>query len=262
MTITISSNGTSIGIDKGLLVNHEKSSLGNQQLIQNELENKFGKSVQVSISEEGQEKYRQSIQNQDMEAMSYDEMIQQREKLLEQNSPTDLDYDFQLGNEVAKYKEDGIYQTTQEKADTLLKSYAILYDQIVKGYSNGTRAIHVQDDTVDKGYRVLTQEEEISALTNSYKKYADDLQNQIEQEPKIKEAMEKYMKKLETIGGRMPAMASEYYTNVYQKENKDIIPDHLSEKLVNASNLFVKKYSSSAMNLMDIQELLKNIKVF
>ncbi len=111
--------------------------------------------VQVTISEKGQDYYRKSIQELNGEAESYDAMIEDRNKLLEADLSTDLDYDFQLGGEVNKYKQEGVHLSTKEKADNLLKAYANLYDEIVQCYENGTREIHVEDESSEKGYRIL-----------------------------------------------------------------------------------------------------------
>ncbi len=200
--------------------------------------------VQVIIYEKGKEYYRKSIQETAGDTESYDEMVDRRNKLIEANLSPDLCYDFILGGEVGKYKQDGTYLSTEEKANNLLNAYANLYNKIVQGYENGTEEIHVEDKGSEKGYRILTQEEEIDALNSSYKKYSDDLEAQVKQEPYIREVLDKYMKKLSEMGIEKPSMAQSYYDNIYLKEKDEIVPENISEKMVDASLLFIKQYSA------------------
>lgn len=53
-----------------------------------------------------------------------------------------------------------------DKANNYVKAYAELYDEIVKGYENGTREIYVADEN---GPRKLTKDEELSNLDAAYK---------------------------------------------------------------------------------------------
>jgi len=145
-------------------------------------------------------------------------MIERKNQLLEVNLSTDLDYDFQLGGEVEKYKQPGVNLSTEEKADNLLKAYANLYDVMVQGYENGTRAIHIEDKISEKGYRILTIEEESIALDNSYKKYVDSLEEEAKQELYTQKIYDKYMKKLSKIGVKKPSLAQRYYDNIYLKK--------------------------------------------
>ena len=52
-----------------------------------------------------------------------------------------------------------------------VKAYAELYDEIVKGYENGTREIYV---AAENGPRKLTKDEELSNLDAAYKKTVDE----------------------------------------------------------------------------------------
>lgn len=60
---------------------------------------KFEHSVRVTISKQGQEYYRKSIQELVEESESYDGMIEKRNQLLEADLCTD-DYNFRLGGEL------------------------------------------------------------------------------------------------------------------------------------------------------------------
>lgn len=54
---------------------------------------------------------------------------------------------------------EGSYQSISDKADDLLKAYAESYDEIRKGYADGTREAYIADSTSETGYRKLTMEE-------------------------------------------------------------------------------------------------------
>lgn len=215
--------------------------------------------IQVTISEVGKLHYMNSIQKESSESESYASMVEKREKLLEANLSSDLDYDFQLGNEVAKYKEEGVHSTVAERADNLLKSYASLYDKIVQGYADGTREIHVHNTGSSKGYRILTQEEELNSLNSSFGKYADGLAAQAEEEPKINKIVDNYIKQLGKIGVKSN-LAQNHQDNVILKKKDEVIPQNINEKLVNASVQFINMYSLFDKNTVDISNILQNFK--
>jgi len=218
--------------------------------------------VRVTISEKGKEYYRKSTQELVGDTESYDAMIERKNQLLEANLSTDLDYDFQLGGEVGKYKQAGVYLSTEEKADNLLKAYANLYDEMMQGYESGTREIHVEDKNSEKGYRILTKEEESIALDNSYKKYADSLEEGEKQELDTQKVFEKYMKKLSEIGVKKPSLAQSYYDSIYLKKKDEILPENISKKTVDAVSIFKRKYMMIEHNKINLSDLLATIKIF
>ena len=54
-----------------------------------------------------------------------------------------------------------------DRANGYISAYASMYDEIVRGYENGTREIYVEDEF---GMHRLTKEEELKALEEAYKK--------------------------------------------------------------------------------------------
>jgi hypothetical protein len=218
--------------------------------------------IRVSISEKGKGYYRKSIQEFDGDIESYDTVIERRDQLLEAKLSTDLDYDFQLGGEVRKYKQDGVPLTTREKADNLFRAYAKLYDEIIQGYENGTREIHVEDINLEKNYRVLTKEEEIDALNNSYKKYAEVLEEQAKQEPVILKALQKYIKKLEELGVEKPKLAQHYYDSIEYDKTTELIPENICIKMLDAVSIFRDQYIAVDRYKEGLLGLVSNIKIF
>lgn len=181
---------------------------------------------------------------------------------MEADLSSDLDYDFQLGGELRKYKQDGVYLSTREKADNLFRAYANLYDEIIQGYENGTREIHVEDKNSEKSYRILTKEEELDALDNSYKKYADVLEEQAKQEPEIQKTLEKYMKKLAEMGVEKPNIEQYYYDNICLEKKAETFPENISIKMLNAVSIFREQYITADKNKEGLLGVLSKIKIF
>ncbi|MBD5532293.1 MAG: hypothetical protein HDQ98_08835 [Lachnospiraceae bacterium] len=215
-------------------------------------------SVKVSISEEGKNNYRNSLEQQ---SEGLDNVMEQRRELLSGKNVPETDYSFELGNKLAAMKEEGVYQSTEDKAFDLLKAYASVYDEIVQGYESGTRERYSMGQLPEDGYRKLTMSEEINSLNAAYKKYADFLEVQAQQKPKIVEAYEKYMKQISKIGAEreeLDAKAQERYSKI--KEEKPL--ENISEKVVAASKVFAEQYAKQNLKRMGIETILKNIKIF
>lgn len=56
----------------------------------------------------------------------------------------------------------------EDAAATLLEAYAIMYDDIIRGYAEGTRTVYDTDETQPEGYRILTKEEELKILDDEF----------------------------------------------------------------------------------------------
>ena len=214
--------------------------------------------VQVTISDEAKEYYRKRVQEVSVDSESYDTILDEKNKILEANlQASDIDYNFTFGEEVGKYRKDGVNLTIEDKVNNLLKAYASLYNEMVQGYENGTREIHIEDESSEKGYRILTMDEEINELNLSYKKYADSLEEQLKQEPEIRNALEKYKNKLDKIDVKK---VQNDYANLDLTERDEINPDKISDKLMDAASIFREKYIA-AFNKVNITELLSTIRI-
>lgn len=112
--------------------------------------------VSLSISDEGREHYRNSIQQGGQE--SYDAVLQRREKLKNEKISL-VDYSYEISKRVAQSNNaaadtEKSVLSTAGKADGYVKAYAELYDEIVQGYEDGTREIYVAGED---GPRKLTK---------------------------------------------------------------------------------------------------------
>ena len=212
----------------------------------------------MTISDEAKEYYRKRVQEVSVDSESYDTILDEKNKILEANlQASDIDYNFTFGEEVGKYRKDGVNLTIEDKVNNLLKAYASLYNEMVQGYENGTREIHIEDESSEKGYRILTMDEEINELNLSYKKYADSLEEQLKQEPEIRNALEKYKNKLDKIDVKK---VQNDYANLDLTERDEINPDKISDKLMDAASIFREKYIA-AFNKVNITELLSTIRI-
>ena len=120
--------------------------------------------VSLSISNEGREHYRNSMQQSGQE--SYDAMIQRREQLKNEKLSL-VDYGYEISKRAGAGER---VLSAAGKADGYVKAYAELYDEIVQGYEDGTREIYVEGEN---GPHKLTKDEELDALDAAYRKTVD-----------------------------------------------------------------------------------------
>lgn len=237
-----------------------KNTYPNRTLAETFTENKED-SVKVTISEKGQENYIKSVQEITKDADSYDAMFESRDHLLEANLSSFFNYDFQVGGEVNEYRQKGVHLSTKEQAESILKVYAKKYDEIMQGI-NGAGEIHVEDKNSEKGYRILTKEEEIDALNDSYKKYADYLEAQAKLEPEIEKGLKEYIKKLSNIGVKTTSKAQSYLDDINLNKEDEINPEDISEKMLDAVSVFREQYMIATENKRSLSSLLSSIKIF
>ncbi len=139
-------------------------------------------------------------------------------------------------------------------------TYASIYDEIVQGHESSTREKYVEDSTYENGYRKLTMSEEISMLDDAYKKYADYLENNVQQYPEYYKSLGEYLDQLARIGVR-PELGNKALEEVSRYINEGI-PENISGKLVEASKSFVVQYISQNEKVISIESLLEGINIF
>jgi hypothetical protein len=208
--------------------------------------------VELIISDEGKEYYRNSVQQGEQE--SYDAVVQRREQLKNEKIGY-MDYSYVFSNKVAQINKDA-GNTTVDKANGYVEAYAELYDEIMQGYENGTREIYVADE---EGTHKLTKDEELSALDSAYKKTVDSF---VTRENTAKHALEiiaKDMEKISKISSK-PTMAADYLEK-QKARGKNKIPENLNEKMYQAVVLFREKYTMFDRNAESLSQLLDGIKI-
>lgn len=170
---------------------------------------------------------------------SFDEMLKSRELLTEIRLSPDIDYSYALSNEINSLNAESSEKLSVSSASkNVLKAYSNLYDEIVKGYENGTRKINVSAEN-EQGYRTLTMEEELANLDNAYQKAVKSLEVRLTEQPKIEQAILDYQKKLEELGVKK-AEAMENYANSLKEE----LPENFAKNLLLARDDFKENYIS------------------
>lgn len=187
-----------------------------QKKSQQQIENK---GIEFSISEKGMEQYRKSIQNNSGDIKKDITGKSTLTKILQS-----VKYDNKLSAKVSWTKENSI----SDIAEKYVKAYSDLYDEISKGYANGTREIYVLDESSQTGYRKLTMEEELQALSNDYEKASEMVEKLAENSKKAAEAFEKYSKKLAKITGAGEKAAIARKNGNIKKEK---VPEKVGEKM-------------------------------
>ncbi len=197
--------------------------------------------VSLSITNEGKEHYRNSIQQSGQE--SYDAVIQRREQL--KNEKINLvDYRYEISRRAEQLNK-GTADTgksvlsTADKADGYVKAYAQLYDEIVQGYEDGTREIYVEGEG---GPRKLTREEELDALDTAYRKTVDNFVTMEQTNQHAREIIAEEAEKISRISKRTTTLAADFLKE-QKARGMDIVPENLNEKMLSAVASFKEKYA-------------------
>ncbi|MBR1599357.1 MAG: hypothetical protein IJ661_10685 [Lachnospiraceae bacterium] len=216
----------------------------------------------VAISAEGKRNYLNNGLN---KSDSIESIMERRKALQDGGEAFDTDYAFVLGNKLASIKgekaknateETDWYASLEEESNDLLRAYAEIYDDIIKKHEN---ALNEKSSVKDNDNKDMSVDEEIGLLNAECKAHADFLEIQAEMTPKIIAVMEEYIKRLP----KKYADTSETVTNAkkFYLDSKDkAVPDKLSEKVISATQLFIKQYSNQRNTGID--NILKNINVF
>ena len=231
--------------------NTDKVQKGNSQT--NE-KHTVGQSVKLSISNEGLEYYRNRIQQSGQE--KYDDVVQRKE-LLASKKISDIDYSYEIQKKAAQQNQNvdtgKSASNIIDKANNYVKAYAELYDEIVKGYENGTREIYVADEN---GPRKLTKDEELSNLDAAYKKTVDDFVTMETTNQHARGIIGEEMNKILKITTRSTLASA--YIEEQKTRGKDEIPENLTEKMYGAITSFKEKYTMIQPNR---EQLLMSIKI-
>lgn len=221
-------------------------------------------SVNITISSEGQEKYRESMAQNKVQ-INYADAFEQKENLKENKGVFDLDYGYKIQEEMVKLSENhskkGTFLSVEDRADNYLKVYAKLYDDIVQGYEKGTREIYVPDGTENVNYK-LTKEDELSALDAAYKKSLEQFDMQQEINQHAHEIFKDHAEQISKIRGGERASRAIAYVEEGSKRKEENVPENIGEKVLKAVDLFKQRYQVTVSGKKTLMEMLSDIKVF
>lgn len=183
--------------------------------------------------------------------------VVQRKELLASKKISDIDYSYEIQKKAAQQNQNvdtgKSALNITDKANNYVKAYAELYDEIVKGYENGTREIYVADEN---GPRKLTKDEELSNLDAAYKKTVDDFVTMETTNQHARGIIGEEMNKISKITTRSTLASA--YIEEQKTRGKDEIPENLTEKMYGAITSFKEKYTMIQPN---IEQLLMSIKI-
>ena len=215
-------------------------------------------SVKLSISNEGREYYRNSIQQNGQE--TYDDVLQRREQLINEKISV-IDYGYEISKKAAGWNKEAANTgrnvvSTTDRANGYVAAYAELYDEIIQGYEAGTREIYVADEN---GTRKLTRDEELSTLDAAYKKTVDDFVTMEKTNQHAREIISEEMDKISKITSRSTLAAT--YIEEQKTRGEDEIPENLGEKMYEAIFSFKEKYAMFHSNMDNLSQLLMSVKI-
>ena len=206
--------------------------------------------VRLSISNEGKDHYRNSIQQGGQE--SYDAVLQRREQLKNEKISL-VDYGYEIS------KRAGVGESVLSaagKADGYVKAFAELYDEIVQGYEDGTREIYVAGED---GPHKLTKDEELDALDAAYKKTVDSFVTMEQTNQRTRTIIGEEAEKIAKIS-RGETKAADFLKE-QKARGTDKVPENLNEKMLSAVASFKEKYVAFNPNAGTLSQLLAGIKI-
>ena len=128
-----------------------------------------------------------------------------------------------------------------DTANNMLNVYASIYDEIVKGYENGTRETYIEDKNAEGGYRKLTMEEELDELNKAYKDYAERFA--ANRDEHVIDILSAYEKQIAEIKAGRAGVANEA-SALLEKYKNDPVPEDFIDNVMKAAKDFVAQYKS------------------
>ncbi len=171
--------------------------------------------IKVSISQEGYEHIRSSLQQNGQE--TYDMVVR---KIELSKKVRVMNYGYDLSMKAVEFNDAASENGTKalsvtDRANGYISAYASMYDEIVRGYENGTREVWTQDfeggaDYIEfemdgRNYRFhkLTMEEELARLDRAYEKVAriaeDGANSMINTQKMLEKVIPEYQEKMREI---------------------------------------------------------------
>ena len=212
--------------------------------------------VKVSISQEGYEHIRSSIQQNGQE--TYESVMQRREMLKKTRV---MSYGYDLSMKAVEFNDAASENGTKalsvtDRANGYISAYASMYDEIVRGYENGTREIYVEDEF---GMHRLTKEEELKALDEAYKREVDDFVAMEKANEQAYAIVTEAMKKIASIKSRSGVAVSETDNSKAMEQHK--VPENLKGRMLSAADIFKQNYAAFNPDTDSLSQVLSRVKI-
>lgn len=216
--------------------------------------------IKVDISAEGREAYKQMFQHKEQEFKSLNLRLMPGEDMSWGNEGWPDIEEFLGWGTSGKMMNDKIpgnyydaFVSVKDKAAALLKGYAETYDEIMKGYENGTRVRYVVDMDTDELYRTATKEEDLAYLRKEYESRVLVLEKMHKSDCRTREALASsamdgfpYVSSIRNV-----LKYGILYRNMKDEEN--IV--NVKQKLMDAAAAFVSQYKESGLSRLNLQVL-------
>ncbi len=211
--------------------------------------------VKVSISNEGLERSSSLQQNKEE---TYESMMQRREMLKKTRV---MSYGYDLSMKAVEFNdaasENGAKTlSVTDRANGYISAYASMYDEIVKGYENGTREIYVEDEF---GMHRLTKEEELKALEEAYKREVDDFVTMEKANEQAYAIVSQEMIKIASVSARSGVAVSEANDSKAMEQHK--VPENLNGKMLSAADIFKQNYAAFNPDTDSLSQVLSRVKI-
>ena len=211
--------------------------------------------VKVSISNEGLERSSSLQQNKEE---TYESMMQRRE-MLKKTRVMSYGYDLSMKavelNDAASENGAKTLSVT-DRANGYISAYASMYDEIVRGYENGTREIYVEDEF---GMHRLTKEEELKALEEAYKREVDDFVTMEKANEQAYAIVSQEMIKIASVSARSGVAVSEANDSKAMEQHK--VPENLNGKMLSAADIFKQNYAAFNPDTDSLSQILSRVKI-
>ncbi len=211
--------------------------------------------VKVSISNEGLERSSSLQQNKEE---TYESMMQRRE-MLKKTRVMSYGYDLSMKavelNDAASENGAKTLSVT-DRANGYISAYASMYDEIVRGYENGTREIYVEDEF---GMHRLTKEEELKALEEAYKREVDDFVTMEKANEQAYAIVSQEMIKIASVSARSGVAVSEANDSKAMEQHK--VPEYLNGKMLSAADIFKQNYAAFNPDTDSLSQVLSRVKI-
>ena len=211
--------------------------------------------VKISISNEGLERSSSLQQNKEE---TYESMMQRREMLKKTRV---MSYGYDLSMKAVEFNdaasENGAKTlSVTDRANGYISAYASMYDEIVRGYENGTREIYMEDEF---GIHRLTKEEELKALDEAYKREVDDFVAMEKANEQAYAIVTEAVKKIASIKSGSGASVSETDNSKAMEQHK--VPENLKGRMLSAADIFKQNYAAFNPDTDSLSQILSRVKI-
>ncbi|MBQ9275667.1 MAG: hypothetical protein IJ228_12715 [Succinivibrio sp.] len=159
-----------------------------------------------------------------------------------------LDLDMALANETEESADAraSLVLSFAEQSRRLLQAYARLYHRIISGYKLGNRQRYGFDKNDRFTLKLLTKDEELSALKQAYHSYAESLEAQYRTDCALHSTLKKFISAHQD-SGESPLTAK--YQEILQSAGHELLPDNLSAQLIEAALKFESVYAHATESM-------------